>query len=201
MSDQPIAPIDISLHRKSRLLEIAFSDGFRFSYPCEYLRVFSETQRPADQPVHGKQRVEIEHIEPQGTESVELRFSDGHTGSYSWGALHELGRNYEQHWQAYERQLRRHNLSRGAHSEGPVHIRVLYFIQLARLAGRDGETVEIPERVNSVAALLAWLRERGPDWQEAFADGAVQVTVNKHFAEPFTLIEQGDEVAIVPRTR
>ena len=27
----------------------------------------------------------------------------------------------------------------------------------------------------------------------------VQVTVNRHFAERFTLIEHGDEVALVPR--
>jgi molybdopterin synthase sulfur carrier subunit len=152
--------------------------------------------------VHGKERIEIEDIEPQGTDAVQLRFSDGHTGTYAWPDLHELGRNYEQHWQAYEQQLERHNLSRDAgRPAGPIHIRVLYFIKLAKIAGREGETLEIPERVNSVEALLAWLRERGPEWQEAFADDAVQVTVNKQFAEPFTLIEQGDEVAIVPRTR
>ena len=34
-------PTEIKLHQKSRLLEVAFSDGFRFQYPCEYLRVFS----------------------------------------------------------------------------------------------------------------------------------------------------------------
>jgi molybdopterin converting factor small subunit len=35
--------------------------------------------------------------------------------------------------------------------------------------------------------------------QESFADDKVQVTVNRQFAEPYTLIEHGDEVAIVPK--
>ncbi len=37
------------------------------------------------------------------------------------------------------------------------------------------------------------------NWKAAFAGDKVQVTVNKHFAEPYTLVEHGDEVAIVPR--
>jgi DUF971 family protein/molybdopterin converting factor small subunit len=197
-----IAPTEINLHRKSRLLEISFSDGFRFSYPCEYLRVFSAHGREGYEPVHGKERVEIEHIEPQGTDALELRFNDGHTANYSWPRLHELGLNYEQNWQSYEQQLREHNISRSpARGEGRVRIRLLYFIQLARIAGKDGETVEIPPDVSDVESLLDWLRRRGPEWEEAFADDKVQVTVNKQFAEPFTLIEQGDEVAIVPQTR
>jgi molybdopterin converting factor small subunit len=31
------------------------------------------------------------------------------------------------------------------------------------------------------------------------ADNTVEVTVNKHFAEPFTPLDQDDEVAFVPR--
>ncbi len=37
----PVTPTAIIQHKKSRLLEIAFSDGLRFNYPCEYLRVFA----------------------------------------------------------------------------------------------------------------------------------------------------------------
>ena len=83
--------------------------------------------------------------------------------------------------------------------DGRVTIRLLYFIQLAKLAGRDEEEIEIPESVTDVETLLAWLRNRRQGWQEAFRADKVQVTVNRHFAEPFTLIEHGDEVAIVPR--
>ena len=35
------SPTEIKLHKKSRLLEIAFSDGKAFSFPFEFLRVYS----------------------------------------------------------------------------------------------------------------------------------------------------------------
>jgi DUF971 family protein len=35
------APSAITLHQKSRVLEIAFSDGRSFRLPYEYLRVYS----------------------------------------------------------------------------------------------------------------------------------------------------------------
>jgi DUF971 family protein/molybdopterin converting factor small subunit len=200
-----IAPTEINLHKKSRLLEIAFSDGTRFKYPCEYLRVFSPASvgQALDTPVYGKEMVDIASIEPHGTSLLKLAFDDGFTGSYSWNTLHELGVNYDQNWQTYLQKLKDNDLKRGesraAGSDGKVTIKLLYFIQLARVTGRDEEDVEIPESVTDVETLLAWLRKRRDDWTDAFADDKVQVTVNKHFAEPYTRVEHGDEVAIVPR--
>ena len=40
MPDAP-RPTEIKLHKSARVLEIAFDDGARFEYPCEYLRVYS----------------------------------------------------------------------------------------------------------------------------------------------------------------
>jgi molybdopterin converting factor small subunit len=80
-----------------------------------------------------------------------------------------------------------------------VAIKILYFIQLAKVSGKDEEDIVLPDSVTSVETLLAWLRKRGARWNEPFADDRVQVTVNRQFAEPYTLIEHGDEVAIVPR--
>jgi molybdopterin synthase sulfur carrier subunit len=88
---------------------------------------------------------------------------------------------------------------RAAGADGRVTIKLLYFIQLAKLTGRDEEEVEIPESVTNVETLLAWLGNRRQGWEKAFAADKVQVTVNRHFAELFTLVEHGDEVAIVPR--
>ena len=207
MTDQTdsITPTGISLHQKSRLLEITFSDEFRFNYPYEYLRVFHNGIQDQENPVHGKDSVDITHVAPQGTEALQLDFSDGCTGSYTWSVLHQLGVNYQQNWKAYLDLLQKHGLTRGADraagADGQVSIRLLYFIQLAKLAGKDGETVQIPAAVTSVADLLAWLRKRGPEWAEACADDKVQVTVNKHFAELFTRVDHGDEVAIVPRVK
>ena len=157
-----------------------------------------------DKPVHGKERVNISQIEPQGSYAIRIHFDDGHdTGIFSWGTLYELGVNYDKHWQEYLDRLERYGLQRGegraTGKDGKVTIKLLYFIQLAKISGKDEEDIVIPDSVTNVETLLAWLRKRGSAWKEPFADDKVQVTVNRQFAEPYTLIEQGDEVAIVPR--
>lgn len=101
-------PTEIKLHQKSRMLEIAFSDGQRFELPCEFLRVYSPSAEVrghgAGQEVLqvGKKEVEISDVQPVGSYAVQLVFSDGHdSGLYSWDYLHDLGVNQEALWQRY----------------------------------------------------------------------------------------------------
>jgi DUF971 family protein/molybdopterin converting factor small subunit len=199
----PLTPTAIKLHSKSRLLEIAYSDDARFMYPCEYLRVRAPAAagQGSGMPVHGKRLVGIAHIEPQGAAALRLDFDDGFSCSYTWEDLYVLGADYERNWGDYLLTLRDHGLDRGdGGTAGKAHIKLLYFIQLAKLTGRDEEEVELPETVTHVESLLAWLGGRQPGWQADFAPDKVQVTVNRHFAELYTLVEDGDEVAIVPRS-
>ena len=101
-------PTDISLHQKSRVLELAFDDGATFELPCEYLRVYSPS---AEVTGHGpgqeilqlnKEDVNITAIEPQGNYAIKLVFDDKHdTGIYTWEYLYELGSDYEAKWQDY----------------------------------------------------------------------------------------------------
>ena len=207
-SKELIAPTEINLHQKSRLLEIAFSDGFRFQFPCEYLRVFSTAAevKVMTTPVHGKEMVNISSLEPQGSYALKINFDDGHdTGIFSWGSLHELGANYDANWTGYLEKLKQHNLARGEGralaADGKAHVKLVYFIELARLSGKDEDEVVLPDSVTNVETLLAWMRKRGDSWAEAFAVDRVQVTVNKQFSELYTLIENGDEVAFVPQAR
>ena len=202
---EPVTPTGIKLHKKSRLLEISFSDDSCFMYPCEYLRVSTPAVagEQTDGPVHGKHSVGITQIEPLGTEALRLDFDDGYSADMTWEALHSLGTNQERNWADYLQALEDSGLGRGAGratgGDGRVTIKVLYFIQLAQLTGRDEEEVAIPDAVTNVETLLAWLCSRRAEWHEAFTPEKVQVTVNRHFAERFTLIEHGDEVALVPR--
>jgi DUF971 family protein len=101
-------PTEIKLHQKSRLLEVAFSDGKRFELPCEFLRVFSPSAEvrghgPGQEVLQvGKMNVEITDIQPVGSYAVQLVFSDGHdSGLYSWDYLYDLGVNQEALWQQY----------------------------------------------------------------------------------------------------
>ena len=112
-------PTEIKLHQKSRILEIAFDDGKRFSLPCEYLRVFSPSAEvrghgPGQEVLQvGKRDVEIKEIEPVGNYAVKLGFSDGHdTGLYSWEYLHELGEKQESSWKSYLARLEQAGASR-----------------------------------------------------------------------------------------
>lgn len=106
-------PTDISLHRKSRLLEVAFDDGERYELPCEYLRVYSPSAEvqghgPGQGVLQvGKENVNIESVEPVGNYAVLLRFDDGHdTGIYSWDTLYKLGKHRQEYWQDYLQRLK-----------------------------------------------------------------------------------------------
>jgi len=199
-------PEDIQLHTKSRLLEITFSTGERFEYPCEYLRVKSHAAevRTLGRPETGKEEVNITEIEPQGTYAVRLVFDDGHdTGIYSWDTLYDLGKNYQKYWQDYLESLEAIGYERNADRERTggrkIKIKLLYFVQLPDVFGKDQEDVFLPKEVTNIQQLLEWLRGRGKQYDDLLKDDIVTVTINKSFAEPFTVLEEGDEVAIVPK--
>jgi DUF971 family protein len=101
-------PTAITLHQKSRVLEIAFSDGRSYRLPYEYLRVYSPSAEvrghgPGQEVLQtGKRQVEIRSLEPVGSYAVQPVFSDGHsTGIYSWDYLYELGEHQEERWAEY----------------------------------------------------------------------------------------------------
>ena len=108
MQTDELVPIEIILHKRSRTLEVVFTEGVRFILPCEYLRVFSPSaevrghggNRPAW--VEGKEHVNILAIEPVGHYAIKPIFSDGHSsGIYSWQALYTLGTEYQANWDTY----------------------------------------------------------------------------------------------------
>ncbi|MGH8765808.1 MAG: gamma-butyrobetaine hydroxylase-like domain-containing protein [Burkholderiales bacterium] len=108
MSESGRTPTEIKLHQKSRLMEIAFSDGRVFRLPYEFLRVQSPSAEvrghgPGQEVLQvGKSKVEISALDPVGSYAVQPAFSDGHaTGIYSWDYLYHLGENQERLWAEY----------------------------------------------------------------------------------------------------
>ena len=201
-------PTEINLHRKSRLLEIAYSDGHSFLLPCEYLRVHSRAAEEVtrDRPVTGKEDVNIESIEPQGSYAIRIAFDDGHdTSIYSWETLYDLGINQEKYWNAYLEKLAAAGYTRGGdaqdgQADAKRSIRVLYFNYLANKMRRESEQLSPPASVEDVQGLLQWLQRVKGERGYLLDPQHVRVTVNKQFAEPFTRLEEGDEVAIVPNS-
>lgn len=112
-------PTEIKLHQKSRVMEIAFSDGRGFRLPYEYLRVYSPSAEvrghgPGQEVLQtGKREVEIRSLEPVGSYAVQPVFSDGHsTGIYSWEYLYELGEKQDRLWVEYLAKLQAAGASR-----------------------------------------------------------------------------------------
>lgn len=105
-------PTGITIHNKSRILEVSFDDGASFSIPFELLRVYSPS---AEVRGHGegqevlqlgKREVGIAGIEPVGNYAVQPTFSDGHnTGLFTWDYLYKLGSEQEALWADYMSRL------------------------------------------------------------------------------------------------
>jgi len=114
-----INPTDITLHQKSRVLEIVFEDGSRFELPFEFLRVYSPSAEvrghgPGQEVLQaGKADVGITSLRPVGNYGICPTFSDGHnTGIYTWDYLFELGSTQERLWADYLARLEQAGLSR-----------------------------------------------------------------------------------------
>jgi len=208
MSKTP-APTEIKLHQKSAILEIGFETGENFKLPCEYLRTHAHSAEivTSDQPVAGKADVNITHIEPQGNYALRLYFDDGYdAGIFSWDTLYGLGKNQQENWQKYLQRLEQYGLKRGAAEkpeDGKSRIKVMYFMNnLLKVTKRESEELELPENIDSIEKLMKLLSYRGEDWSNFFAqEGALQYTINKQFAESFTKLEHGDEVAFIPTSK
>ena len=109
--DTPI-PSEIKLHQKSRLLELAYDSGERYSLDFEYLRVYTPSAEarghgPGQETLQtGKRNVDIERIEPVGNYALRFVFTDGHdSGLYSWDLLYNLAKHHDELWQEYLTQL------------------------------------------------------------------------------------------------
>lgn len=112
-------PTEITMHRKSRQLEIAFDDGSRFCLSFEFLRVYSPSAEvrghgPGQEVLQvGKRDVAITQLDPVGNYAVKPIFSDGHdSGLYSWDYLYDLGKRQDTLWQDYLARLEAQGASR-----------------------------------------------------------------------------------------
>jgi DUF971 family protein len=104
-------PTEITLHKKSRLLEVKFDDGSHYRLPAEFLRVCSPSAEvrghgPGQETLQtGKRNVEIIALEPVGN-----------SGIYSWDWLHGLGANQQALWAEYLERLEKAGGSRDVDS-------------------------------------------------------------------------------------
>lgn len=115
------APQDLTVHNKSRVLEISFADGKHFRIPFELMRIYSPSAEvqghgPGQEVLQtGKREVGLVSLEPVGNYAVQPSFSDGHdSGIFSWDYLYFLGSQQEQLWVDYEVRLKAAGIDRDA---------------------------------------------------------------------------------------
>jgi DUF971 family protein len=122
------APTALTVHKQSRLLEIAFDTGETFSLPFEFLRVYSPSAEVrghgAGQEVlqTGKRNALITALEPVGNYAVQPHFDDGHnSGIYAWDYLYWLGANQAQLWEDYLKRLEAAGHTRESGRDAAMH--------------------------------------------------------------------------------
>ena len=120
-------PQALTVHEKSRVLEVGFSDGASFRIPFELMRVYSPSAEvqghgPGQAVLQtGKRHVEIVALEPVGHYAVQPTFSDGHdSGIYTWEYLYFLGSRQAELWADYERRLAEAGVDRDAPMPDPA---------------------------------------------------------------------------------
>ena len=121
LSSQTPQPTSITVHERSRVLEMEFDDGRHFRIAFELMRVYSPSAEvqghgPGQEVLQtGKREVGLTALEPVGNYAVQPRFSDGHdTGIFSWDYLYFLGSQQDELWAKYEKRLHDAGMSRDA---------------------------------------------------------------------------------------
>ena len=121
----------VEYSQRSKTMKVTFTDGRTFSYPAEYLRVYSPAAtaqssqtwdvrpthtasgRMPPRVVHGRKYVGIMGIEVVGRYALKITFDDLHaTGLYTWDYLYALGESKYSNMKAYVRMLHQHGLQR-----------------------------------------------------------------------------------------
>jgi sulfur-carrier protein len=78
-------------------------------------------------------------------------------------------------------------------------MKLLYFAWLRSKIGVAEETVDPPGTVATVAALIDWLKARGPNYAEVLKNPKlVRVAVNREYVALDHKIKPGDEIALFP---
>ncbi len=122
------SPTSITVHQRSRVLEVGFSNGKTFRLPFELLRVYSPSAEvrghgPGQEVLQvGKQDIDLLSIEPVGNYALQPTFSDQHSsGIYSWDYLYWLGDQQDKLWLDYLQRLAAAGASRAGDAADAAH--------------------------------------------------------------------------------
>jgi molybdopterin synthase sulfur carrier subunit len=77
--------------------------------------------------------------------------------------------------------------------------RILYFAWVREKVGKGEEIVDLPAGIHTVADLIAWLRQRGPEYENAFARPTViRAALDRVHVQPTASLAGAREIAFFP---
>lgn len=80
-----------------------------------------------------------------------------------------------------------------------MKIQLRFFASVREALGVSQESVELPEGVNTVGAVRAFLRERGGIWAETLDEArSLRMAYDQNMTDADTPITEGGEVAFFP---
>jgi molybdopterin synthase sulfur carrier subunit len=78
-------------------------------------------------------------------------------------------------------------------------MKLIYFAWVRERIGKSEEDLELPESVKTVSDLLAWLKERGENYEQALQHPKViRVAINQEHVDHRETIAGAREIALFP---
>ena len=78
-------------------------------------------------------------------------------------------------------------------------VKILYFAWVREKIGRAEDHVDVPPNIETIAQLVDWLKQRGPEYAEAFArSDVVRVAINQVHVKATASIAGAREIAFFP---
>jgi molybdopterin synthase sulfur carrier subunit len=80
-----------------------------------------------------------------------------------------------------------------------MSVKILYFAWLREKVGKAEEVLDLPTSVETVADLVTWLKQRGPEYADAFArPGVVRAALDQRHVQPGASLRGAREIAFFP---
>ncbi len=80
-----------------------------------------------------------------------------------------------------------------------MRVTIDYFAWVREATGRDSETIDLPDSVTTIGALIGWLHARGGNGADAFADPArLRAAIGTAMAGHAAPLITGERVALFP---
>ena len=78
-------------------------------------------------------------------------------------------------------------------------VKILYFAWVREKIGKADEVLDLPDNVETVADLVGWLKQRGPEYADAFArPGVVRAAIDQQHVRPDASLRGVREIAFFP---